>query len=164
MVEDIGYYSLHKKRPMRVTRMPKEFMTLPKKHSLLALETINIEKKIFYDLIEEGKEILEFGDDLENEKYDNYLFDDPDYKHLVMEFMTKSVELKLKNSEENKVENEGNQENENNEYKITLNSNEEEDEEIKNEESPQDKSLNNQVNLNKDRKSVFFGLILNLKS
>lgn len=82
--------------PSKITRLPLEYSNLDNKVKEEIFDVINIERKVFHDLIEEGKEILEFGDDLKDDTYEMYLFDNPEYSQLVSEFLKKSEEMKKK--------------------------------------------------------------------
>lgn len=164
VIERIGYYYLYKKLPPKETRMPRHYASLPKKRSRLILDSINFEKKLNFDLIQEGKEILEFGDDIKNiANKGPYIFENKHYTDLVNEFLIKNRELK----KEGKVDQyssislasepiETPKKNKKN-YRIPLKKEEEEEEE-------DDTTEMSGLNAEDDKNTAFFGLILNLKS
>lgn len=146
---------------MKITRMPAEIAMLKKDNKILALDSVNLEKNIFYDVIQEGKELLEFGDDLDESSYEMYLFDNKEYSDLVLEFLKKNSELKKKKKDEKSSEYsivEGSFSPERNKrfrnYQIR----------VKNTNKGENESSDEDVSNMQDCSSMNFNFILNLKS
>lgn len=162
VIERPGYYSLYKKLPPKVTRMPRCYASLPKKGSRLILDAMTMEQRLYFDLIQEGKEILEFGDNLKTNTMGPYIFENKHYTDLVNEFLIKNRELK----KEGKVDQFSSlslatdsietPKKSKPRYRIPVRDNDDNQEE--------DTTELSELSLGNDKSNTFFGLILNLKS
>jgi len=70
--------------------VPADCYDLPKKFKDVSPYIINLEKKLFHDVIYEGREILEFGDSFIENSEEKYIFEDPEFDDLVFEFEQKA--------------------------------------------------------------------------
>ena len=98
---EIGYYRLFKDSSYLINISPHPLPHLKEKHRKVAPVLTLMERKLFHDLIYEGKEILEFGDEIDDmiktQKQEDYLFEDDEYYDLVEEFLERNQVLKEKN-------------------------------------------------------------------
>lgn len=73
--------------------VPGDCYDLPRKFKEPSPYIINLEKKLFHDLIYEGREILEFGDSFVEIEGEEYLFEDKEFDDLVFEFLFKAERI-----------------------------------------------------------------------
>jgi hypothetical protein len=97
---NIGYYSLYdeiENADLSKEEMDANFGLLTEEQQTVASELHQMERKLFHDVITEGKDILKteerYDEMAQFSSFSPYLFDDPEFASLVRDFTKKAAEL-----------------------------------------------------------------------